>query len=52
MLRQHKKLPNVGESGRGKNTKYPVNPWSYKTELPILTESEKLAFNDVPYLEC
>ena len=52
MLRQHKKLPNVGESSRGKETKYPVNLWPYKTELPILTESEKLAFNDVTHLEC
>ena len=42
----------MGEHGRGKKTKYPVNPWPYKTELPILTESGKLAFNDVPYLEC
>ena len=52
MPRQCKKLPNVGESGRGKKTKYPVNPWLYKTKLPILNESEKLGFNDIPYLEC
>ena len=42
----------MGESSRDKKTKYPVNLWLYKTELLILTESEKLAFNDVPYLEC
>ena len=52
MLRKRKTTPKLGEPNREKKGKKPVNPWPYKTELPILCETDKIAMNDIPYLDC
>ena len=39
----------LGEPNKEKRGKKPVNPWPYKTELPILCETNKLVMNDKPF---
>ena len=52
MLRKCKTTPHLGGTAKPRKEKKSVNPWLYKTELPILVESEKLDINDIPYLNC